>query len=209
MQPKPQLHYFLTLRKTCFPTTAFPQANKFCYTIRKPMKSNVLEMVDVIDEDNNILFSIEKQKAHEKGLLHRTILAQLINSKGEWILVKQASDRQDAGRYVSPVGGHIRAGESEIGALRRETLEELGLKTFTHKFIGRGIFNRRVLGRKENHYFILYEIYSDKKLKPGAEVESFKSFSKEEIKELLKDNPGLFGKAFHFAIKTFHPHLLK
>lgn len=166
-------------------------------------------MVDVVDKDNNFLFSILKHDAHTRGLLHRTILAQLITSKGKWILVKQASDRQDAGQYVSPVGGHIRVGESEVDALRRETLEELGLKDFKHKFIGRGIFNRWVLGRKENHYFILYEIYSDEKLNLGPEAESCKSFTKAEIKRLLKNEPRLFGNAFHFGIKTFYPALLR
>lgn len=130
------------------------------------------EIIDVADSKNRFLFSIEKQEAHKRGLLHRTILGQLINSRGEWILVKQASDRQDAGQYVSPVGGHVRAGESEKEALFRETFEELGLRDFTYKFIGRGIFDRHVLGRHENHYFILYEIYSDKKLNLGPEAES-------------------------------------
>ncbi len=169
----------------------------------------VSEIVDIVDGKNKFLFSIEKQEAHAKGLLHRTILAQLINSKGEWILVKQSSDRQDAGQYVSPVGGHVRAGESEVEALYRETFEELGLKEFRYKFIGLGIFDRRVLERRENHYFILYEIYSDKELKPGSEVESYKSFTRKEIKKLLKDTPKLFGNAFHFGVKTFYPNLLK
>lgn len=172
-------------------------------------KISDLEMVDVVNEDNNVLSIVLKHDAHKEGLLHRTILAQLINSRGEWILVKQSSDRQDAGQYVSPVGGHVRSGESEVDALRRETLEELGLKEFNLKFIGRGIFNRKVLGRKENHYFILYEIYSDKKIRLGPEAESYKSFTKKEIKKLLKDNPRLFGKAFHFGVKTFYPNLLE
>ena len=167
------------------------------------------EIVDVVDSKNKVLSRIKKVKAHERGLLHRTILAQLINSKGKWILVKQALARQDAGQYVCPVGGHIRAGESEVEALYRETFEELGLKTFTHKFIGRGIFNRHVLGRHENHYFILYEIYSDKKLILGQEAESYGIFTKDEIKQLLKDKPQIFGNAFNFGVKAFYPNLLK
>lgn len=172
-------------------------------------KISDLEMVDVVDLNNKVLFEATKEKAHKKGLLHRTVLGQLINSKGKWILVKQASDRQDAGQYVSPVGGHVRTGESEVDALFRETFEELGIKDFTYKFIGMGIFNRRVLGRRENHCFILYEIYSDKKLNLGLEAESYKSFTKKDIKKLLKDNSKLFGNAFHFAVKAFYPHLLK
>ena len=170
-------------------------------------KDSDLEMVDVVDKNNKVLFVIAKQDAHKKGLLHRTILAQLINSKDKWILVKQASDRQDAGSYVVPVGGHMRTDESEVEALRREVLEEIGLKDFSYKFIGRGIFNRRVLGRHENHYFILYEIYSDKKLNLGPEAKSYKSFTRKEIRKLLKDNPKLFGNAFHFGIKAFYSEL--
>lgn len=172
------------------------------------MRKIDVEMVDVVDPDNNVLFCVTKEKAHKEGLLHRTILGQLINSKREWILVKQSSDRQDAGQYVAPVGGHIRMGETEVEALCRETFEELGIKDFTHKLIGRGIFNRSVLGRRENHYFILYEIYSDKKLKLGPEAEIYKSFTKEEIKKLLKNDSKLFGNAFHFGIKAFYPSLL-
>lgn len=167
------------------------------------------ERVDVVSKDNKILFSVVKQEAHKKGLLHRTILAQLINSRGEWILVKQSSDRQDAGLYAVPVGGHIREGESELSALKRETLEEIGIKDFKYKFVGRAIFDRRILGRHENHYFILYEIYSDRKLKLGSEAESYKSFTKEEIRKLLKTIPKLFGNAFHFGVKVFYPNFSK
>ena len=172
-------------------------------------KISDLEIVDVVDKDNKVLFVAEKQEAHKKGLLHRTILGQLIDSKGKWILVKQASDRQDAGQYVAPVGGHVRSGESEVEALYRETFEELGLKAFKHKFIGRGIFDRYILGRHENHFFIFYEIYSDKKLKLGSEAESYRSFTREQIKKLLKNKPKLFGNSFHFVIKAFYPNLLE
>lgn len=172
------------------------------------MRKIDLEMVDVVDLDNNVLFCVTKEKAHKEGLLHRTILAQLINSKDEWILVKQASDRQDAGQYVIPVGGHVKAGESEVEALLREALEEIGLRDFTYKFIGREIFDRHILGRHENHYFILYEIYSDRKLRLGPEAESYKAFTKEKIKKLLKNNPKLFGNTFHFCIKAFYSELL-
>lgn len=172
-------------------------------------KISNLEMVDIVDKNNKVLFVTAKQEAHRNGLLHRIILAQLINSKGEWILVKQSSDRQDAGLYVVPVGGHIREGESELNALKREALEEIGIKDFKYKFIGRAIFDRHVLGRHENHYFILYEIYSDRKLKLGPEAKNHKSFTKKEIKKLLKNKPKLFGNSFHFAVKAFYINLLK
>jgi len=170
---------------------------------------NKKEMVDVVDGDDNILYKTSKTNVHELGLLHRTVIAEVIDRKERWILVKQASDRQDAGQYVSPVGGHVKSGESEVDALYREAKEELGLKDFRHKFIGKAVFNRRILGRQENHYFILYEIYSDEKPKLNHESVGYGSFTRQQLKRQIKNNPKKFGDAFYFIVKTFYPELMK
>lgn len=163
-----------------------------------------MERVDVVNENNQVIGQASKADCHKKGLLHRTIIAEIIDSQGNWVLIKQSSDRQDAGQYVSPVGGHIRAGESELEALKREAEEETGLTQFSHKYIGKAIFNREVIGRKENHYFILYEISSDEELILNHESESYRRFSKDEIQELMKTQPKMFGDAFHFVMKQMY-----
>lgn len=168
-----------------------------------------MEQVDIVDEKNHKLFQSTKQEAHEKGLLHRTIIAEVIDPQGRWILVKQAADRQDTGQYVSPVGGHIRAGESETEALKREAREELGLEDFTYKFVGRAIFNREVLGRKENHYFIIYEIYTDLEPILNYESDEFRRFTPQELKKEYREYSHLFGEAFHFVVSTFYNNLFK
>ena len=63
-----------------------------------------MEYVDIVNENDDIIGSVSKQEAHEKGLLHRTVISEVINTEGKWTLVKQSSDRQDAGQYVSPIG---------------------------------------------------------------------------------------------------------
>jgi len=151
------------------------------------------ELVDIVDENDKALYAATKEKAHKKGLLHRTVISEVINSKGKWMLVKQSKDRQDAGQYVSPIGGHIGTGESEIDALKRETFEEVGLKNFTYKFIGKAMFKRHVLKRIENHFFIVYEIFLDENPKLNHESESYKMFTKEELKRKIKNNPKEFG----------------
>jgi len=166
-----------------------------------------IEYVDILDENDNIVSTVCKQEAHEKGLLHRTAIAEVINSKGQWILVKQAGDRQDAGQYVSPVGGHVKSGENLLDALKREAKEEMGLENFTYKYIGKKIYNREVLGRKENHYFILYEIYSDEEPTLNNESVSFERFTTQRLKEELKNNPKKFGNAYHFVVEIFYPQL--
>lgn len=166
------------------------------------------EMVDIVNEDDEILYMTSKPKAHQLGLLHRTVIGEVKNSKGEWLLVKQASDRQDAGQYVSPVGGHVRTGESEDEALQREAYEEMGLKDFEYHLVGKAIFSREVLGRKENHYFILYEIISDDRPTLNHESVGVKAFTRTDLKKLIKNKPKMFGDAFYFILKNFYNELL-
>lgn len=109
-----------------------------------------MEYVDIVNENNKVIGKCSKEEAHQKGLLHRTVIAEVINLKGEWLLVQQAGHKQDAGQFVSPVGGHVSAGETEEEALKRETWEEIGLKDFTYKLKGKAIHNRIVNDKKEN-----------------------------------------------------------
>ena len=83
------------------------------------------EAVDIVDENCKVLFSVPKSEAHEKGLLHRTVIAEIKDNQGRWLLVRQASHKQDAGQFVSPVGGHVKSGETAEEALKREVLEEV------------------------------------------------------------------------------------
>ncbi|MCB9812938.1 MAG: NUDIX domain-containing protein [Pseudomonadales bacterium] len=163
-----------------------------------------MEIVDIVNAKDEVTGNCPKVECHEKGILHRVIISELIDSHGNWILVKQANDRQDAGQYVSPVGGHIRSGETEEEALRRETEEELGITEFDFKFVGKKIYNREVIGRKENHYFIVYEIYSDEEPVLNHESDSYERFSRDQLLKELKENPKKFGDAFHFVMNEIY-----
>lgn len=168
-----------------------------------------LEMVDVADEASNVLETVTKQEAHQRGLLHKTVISEVIDSKGRWLFVKQSKDRQDAGQYVSPVGGHVVAGETEEQALKREAKEEVGFQDgFQFELVGRAVFNRHVLSRQENHYFIQFKIYSDAEPVLNHESESCIYLTEEELRDEIKNHPERFGDAFHFVVKAFFPHLL-
>ena len=171
-------------------------------------KNDKSERVDIVDNNNRVLYSTTKQEAHKLGLLHQTVIAEIIDSKKRFSLVKQADDRQDAGQFVSPVGGHVQTDESVEDALKREALEEVGLKNFDYKYIGKVIFNRTVLNRQENHYFILFEIYSDDLLILNHEAVDYQKFTKIELKKAINNNPKKFGDAFYCILKTFYPELI-
>jgi isopentenyl-diphosphate Delta-isomerase len=166
------------------------------------MNNDASELVDVVDPNNQVIGQITKNQAHQQGLLHRTVISEIINPKGQWLLVKQAGDRQDPGQYVSPVGGHVKAGESELEALAREADEEAGITDINNPTrVGQAIFNRFVNGHQENHYFIVYQIHVPPEYVPvlNHESESCSWFSVDEIKSQLITHPQLFGDAFRFV----------
>lgn len=166
------------------------------------------ELIDIVDENDKVIGQAMKIEAHAKGLLHRTVIAEVINEKKEWMLIIQAPDRQDPGQYVSPVGGHVQAGETEVDALRREVREEVGIAVNEFEYVGKAVFNRTVRGNQENHLFVLYKIFADEEPKLNAESVSFKRFSESELKRDLEENPARFGNAFIFVVNTFFPELL-
>ena len=165
------------------------------------------EQVDIIDEQGKVVKAVLKSLAHKEGLLHKTVIAELVNSRGEYCLVKQSSSKQDPGQFVSPVGGHVSAGESEEEALIRECQEECGFTPSNFKFIGQTIYNREVIGRKENHLFIVYEIYTDQNPILNHESVEYKWFSVDEIRSLLKSKPETFGAAWHHVFKNIFPKI--
>ena len=167
-----------------------------------------MEFVDEINEANEVISQVSKEDAHSKGLLHRCVIAEVKNSRGEWLLVKQASTRQDAGQFVSPVGGHVQAGESEDHALVRETMEELGIIPTSYKYVGAKVFNRTTRKKQENHLFILFEIVSDDMPVLNEESESFEYFTEEQIQNMSQSQSKIFGEAFTFILREFYPHLI-
>jgi isopentenyl-diphosphate delta-isomerase len=182
--------------------------------MRKFLKSDNMchmtdEIVDLVDAQNISIRPISKHEAHIHGWLHRTILAEALDSSGNIILVRQAADRQDAGQYVCPVGGHIRSGETNLQALRREAKEEIGIDTFSYHYFNRFIYERHVIGRHENHFFIIYQIIIDpSQIILGPESTHYRVFTPIELKQALHDTPKEFGASYFVLLEKYFPELL-
>lgn len=164
-------------------------------------------MVDIIDENGNILRQVLKVKAHKHGWLHKTVIGYL-KYGDDWALVRQASDRQDAGQLVAPVGGHVKAGESELDALLRESEEEIGTRNITYTYMGDKIFHRHVIGRDENHLFAIYEISTDDPITLNKEAVAIERFARADLKQALREHPKDFGESYYFVLEAFYPEYL-
>ncbi len=173
------------------------------------MDQKIEEQVDIVDEQGNVVYSVPKSVAHEQGLLHKTVIAELVNSRGEYCLVKQAESKQDPGTFVSPVGGHVSAGETDEATLIRECQEECGITPVKYELVGTTIYNRDVIGRHENHLFVVYTIYTDQNPILNHESVEYKWFSVAKIKTTIKNSPETFGAAWHHVFKTIFPKIYK
>jgi len=161
------------------------------------------ELVDIVDIDGRVLRQELKTEAHKYGWLHKTVIGYL-KYGNDWALVRQAADRQDAGQLVAPVGGHVQAGETEINALLRESEEEIGTRNITYRHVGNAIFHRQVIGRDENHMFVVYEITTDDDINLGSEAVSIERFTDKELRTALKESPEAFGDALYFVTEHFY-----
>jgi 8-oxo-dGTP pyrophosphatase MutT (NUDIX family) len=165
------------------------------------------EMVDIVNEHGVALRRELKTDAHKHGWLHKTVIGCL-RFGDDFVLVRQAADRQDAGQFVNPVGGHVRAGESDEAALLRESEEEIGTKDIAYTLLGSAQFRRNVLGRDENHLFIVYEIRTGSPILLGSEAVAIRSFGVDELRDMATVRDSMLGDAYYFVAEKFYPELL-
>ncbi|HBE41203.1 MAG TPA: hypothetical protein DDW27_08375, partial [Bacteroidales bacterium] len=107
------------------------------------MKDNPVEIFPVVDENGNEISTAPRTLCHDgkSKLLHPVVHLHLFNEKGEIFLQKRALTKDlFPGKWDTSAGGHIQPGESAENALKRETEEELGLKSFNFEFLRKYIW---------------------------------------------------------------------
>lgn len=162
-----------------------------------------MEMVDIVNDQDQVTESTTKAKAHQLGLLHRCVVAEVVDANNQLLLVRQAADKQDPGQLVSPVGGHVASGETWDEALIREAAEELGISDFPYSHLGQLTYNREVLGRKENHLFRVYLIHSNESITLNNESTELVRFGWPKLVKAIHTYPEWFGDPFHLVYQAF------
>jgi isopentenyl-diphosphate Delta-isomerase len=92
------------------------------------MTAVMQERVVLVDENDAELGTLEKQRAHLEGRLHRALSVFVLNSRGEMLLQRRAAAKyHSGGLWTNACCSHPRPGEAVDEAARRRLREEMGI----------------------------------------------------------------------------------
>ena len=105
--------------------------------VRLINKGYMEERLDILDERGDKTGRSETYaEVHRSGSMHRSVHVLIVNSEGQLLLQKRASNKQAYPNcWDISAAGHISSGETSIEAAREETREELGLDLPVVRFI--------------------------------------------------------------------------
>ena len=144
-----------------------------------------LGIADVVDINDKVLKTIDRVSAVNSDILRVTGVV-ITNEKNEILLQLRSSKSYRYPLYWDcSGGGHVDTGEDYVTCAHRELFEETGIKTKL-TFLGKHYIELDD-GRKHFVAFFKGEYSGDIDIDP-KEVSEVRLFSKEEIKEMIKNN---------------------
>ncbi|OGN13905.1 MAG: hypothetical protein A3J47_03450 [Candidatus Yanofskybacteria bacterium RIFCSPHIGHO2_02_FULL_43_22] len=152
-----------------------------------------------VDEKDNVLGEITRQKAHQEGLLHRVAVIYLINEKGE-ILV---NERADGGHLDHSSAGHVDVGESYLEAATRELEEELGVIGVELQDIGSTHAQDIGANFNSRHMFRVYVCRAVPVKLKEDEVRSVFWANPKDVYEDMRVNPKKYTGGFKSTIELY------
>jgi len=94
-----------------------------------------------VNERDEVLGSVSRAEAHAKGLLHRSGMVFVVNSRGRILINKRSSEKETFPAYYdSSASFHVTYGESYEESAKRELLEEIRIDAPV-QYLGKFIHN--------------------------------------------------------------------
>ena len=164
--------------------------------------------VQLVDEQDTPLGTMEKMEAHRLPALHRAVSVLVVNSAGEWLLHQRANDKyHSAGVWTNACCTHPYPGEEHADAARRRLKEEMGLEangglTAIFDFVYRAKVDEELT---EYEYDRVYTLISDEQPRPDPEeVMEFQYIGREELIEDMERHPERYTAWFKIIFDKFN-----
>ena len=87
-----------------------------------------IEYLSVVDENDQVINTLPRDKIHAAGLPHRAVHILVFNNKKQLFMQKRSMKKDfNKGLWDTSAAGHVDAGEDYKSSAIRETKEELGV----------------------------------------------------------------------------------
>lgn len=166
------------------------------------------ESVILVDQDDNMIGTMEKIAAHRSGSLHRAISVFVFNEKGEMLLQQRARNKyHSGGEWSNTCCSHPRPGEKTMDAAKRRLKEEMNMVcnleyafSFTYRvYLENGLF--------EHEYDHVFFGTTDEVPAPNPlEVENCIYLPAEEIEGALGRKPEEYTPWFRICFDRVMEH---
>ena len=143
------------------------------------------EWFPVVNEEGAVIGKATRSVCHDgkSKLLHPVVHLHLFNREGKLFLQKRSLKKDiQPGRWDTSVGGHIAPGESVEDALKRETLEEIGIKNMVPQFINRYVWES---ARERELVFSFITVTDKIPVTDKVEIDEGKFWTVDEINRCL------------------------
>ena len=147
--------------------------------------------VILVDLEDNIIGTMQKMEAHEKGRLHRAFSVFIFNTKGELLLQQRAMDKyHSGGKWTNTCCSHPRYGEDTLDAAHRRLNEEMSLACdlqYEFSFVYCADMPEGIFENEFDHVF--FGITNDLPDPDPAEVEAYRYINIDVLKQDIETNP--------------------
>lgn len=164
--------------------------------------------VILVDEEDNVLGTMDKMEVHRKGLLHRAFSILLFDEHGRILLQKRAVNKyHSAGLWSNTCCSHPRPDESMDMAIQRRLFEEMGIDMtprFLFKFRYRAELDQDLIEHELDHVYS--GIFSGKPVINPREVADWKYLHLREIRQEMLEHPETYSSWFRIIVNTLPHH---
>ena len=165
----------------------------------------MIQKVILVNEDDEVIGTMEKLEAHLKGVLHRAFSIFIFNDKLELLIHQRAFDKYHSpGLWTNTCCSHPCPNETSLDAANRRLQEEMGMQCELieqFSFIYKERINETIEEYELDHVF-LGNSNSNPKINT-EEVAAYKWISLPDLKEQMLANPNDFTIWFKIIITSY------
>lgn len=166
------------------------------------------EQVVLVNQQDEVLGTMEKMEAHEKALLHRAFSVFVFNADKELMLQQRALHKyHSGGLWTNTCCSHPRLGEAYLEAAHRRLQEEMGFDcdlAYVYSFVYKAELDSGLTEHELDHVFIGHS--TQVPVLNAEEVHSYKYISMPDLKVDLAAHPEKYTEWFKIIFARMEGH---